>query len=300
VLNSLVSNYAAMLHGFLPGPEGGQAIAEVLFGKVNPSGKMPLTYPAQPNAILGTYFHTHSEADTFHPMWRFGHGLSYTTFEYTGMSVSATRVKASRDLRVDVAVTVRNTGARSGKEAVLLFVRDVYRSVSPEVKLLKRFDKFDIAAKTSRVVKFTLLWHDFSFIGLDLARIVEAGEFIIEVGPLRASLIMVDAVDTSSSSSSDDKSESKTNAVVTSDEATPIVIGAATFAPAAAAPAVAVPKAAAAAASTLPSNLVLCLVSFAAGIILSMLLFVRLRTSKGGQQQQHHHPYTAVPDGPSH
>jgi beta-glucosidase len=173
-----------------PGMEGGTAIADVLFGDVNPSGKLPITYPRYPHA-LRTYDHkAFEEQDTsfglkaFQPLFEFGFGLSYTTFSYSGLRVEPASTTA--DGGVTVSVTVQNTGSRPGMEVVQLYVSDHVASVTPPVKRLKRFEKISLAPGASRTLQFKLGRQDLSFIGADLKPTVEPGAFSALVGGLKA------------------------------------------------------------------------------------------------------------------
>ena len=130
--------------------EGGTAIADVLSGEINPSGRLPITYPRFPNALFTYDYKAYDDRDltaastTFKPQFAFGSGSSYTTFEYAGLTTDG---KATTfDQGIDVSVTVRNTGKRAGTEVVQLFVSDRVASVTPPIKRLKRFARVDLAA----------------------------------------------------------------------------------------------------------------------------------------------------------
>lgn len=171
-----------------PGLEGGEAVADVLLGDVNPSGRLPITYPRYPNA-LRTYDHKHSEdQDTsygfkaFQPQFAFGSGLSYTSFAYSGLTVDPRSAGPSDS--VDVSVTVKNTGARAGAEVVQLYVAQHASSVTPPVKRLKRFAKVTLEPGQSRDVHFRLTRGDFAFIGTANKPVVEPGAFTALVGGL--------------------------------------------------------------------------------------------------------------------
>ncbi|EQC32133.1 hypothetical protein SDRG_10329 [Saprolegnia diclina VS20] len=174
-----------VLVSFLPCAGGGDAIAKVIAGDVNPSGRLPLTYPATTGHAL-PYFHRANVACTegfkeCPVQWPFGAGLSYTTFKYDNLTLSAWRVdKVTGRLRVDVSVT--NVGTRAGKEVVLLFLsQKVRRFAVPEAKLLKRFTKIELAPSASTTVSFELSFDDWSFalpqIGHGLNRTAEDGLF---------------------------------------------------------------------------------------------------------------------------
>ncbi|MBM4028367.1 MAG: beta-glucosidase, partial [Planctomycetes bacterium] len=184
IIRTIVDDARAILMAYLPGLEGGPAVADVLFGDANPSGKLPLTYPKYPG-VFTWYDHKVSETqggNKFDPQWEFGHGLSYTTFEYRALRVDASEITPKDKLVVTVEVT--NTGSRLGKEIVHLYLSDVVASITPPVKVLKRFEKVELLAKEMKVVRFELTWDDLAFIGLDHKPVVEPGEFKVRVGPL--------------------------------------------------------------------------------------------------------------------
>ena len=184
IINRIVDKVDAVVMAYLPGPQGSVAIADVLFGDVNPSGKLPFTYPRYVNDLV-TYDHKKSaETDPvkFNPQFEFGYGLSYTNFEYSDMKLSSEQIGA--DGSIQVSVTVKNSGEMAGKEAVLLFVSDLVRSVTPPVKQLKGFKKISLKAGESKQVSFTLNADDLSFIGQDLKRVTETGAYKVSVGAL--------------------------------------------------------------------------------------------------------------------
>ncbi len=168
-----------ILLAYLPGNEGGLAIADVIFGDVNPSGKLPHTYPKYASGFV-TYDHKNSE--TYDVQWPFGHGLSYTTFEYSNLTLSANQI-AENDSLV-VSIDIANTGNRIGKETVQLYLSDLVRSVTPPVKQLKRFVKTELKPGEKITIRFTLNPQDFSFIGRDNNRIIEPGLFKVAIGQL--------------------------------------------------------------------------------------------------------------------
>lgn len=192
----------AIVSAYNPGTEGGQAIADILYGDVNPSGRLPHTYPSRPTGYA-LYDHKNSErlAADFgtggaEPLFPFGHGLSYTTFDYSDLAVQDSTL-ATEDLAngatVEVQVTVTNTGDRSGQEVVQLYLSQAFASVTPANRRLKRFAKVDLPPGASETLTFTLTREDFSFIGRDLAPTVEPGSFQVQVDALEAGVELTGA-----------------------------------------------------------------------------------------------------------
>jgi beta-glucosidase len=195
LIDRIVDGCNAIVHIFLPGNFGGDALADVIFGRINPSGRLPYTYPRSRHSLV-PYWHklcerqngspaaTNYDAD-YNPLWEFGFGLSYTTFAYSALALSATRFKGKEVLRINV--TVANTGNRSAKEAVLLFTTDIFASMAPDVRRLRRFRKVELAAGEANVVEFELAAGDLSFVNWDHKRVTEPGEFAVHIGPLSQS-----------------------------------------------------------------------------------------------------------------
>ncbi len=170
---------------FLPGMEGGNAIADILFGEVNPSGKLPITYPKYPNAIVHYDYKPIESYDVnkYDPLLPFGFGLSYTKFSYSNIKINKTEITEDDELEVSIDVT--NNGSMKGKEAVLMYITDVYGQVSRPNKQLKGFQKIELNPGETKTVKFQINKEHLSFIGLNNKRIVEPGEFIITIGELQ-------------------------------------------------------------------------------------------------------------------
>jgi beta-glucosidase len=120
------------------------------------------------------------EGNSYNPLYPFGHGLSYTTFATSGLTVEQNQIKMNENLNVSVAVT--NTGSRTGKETVLLYLHDVAATVTRPNKQLKAFEKVDLEPGQTKTLKFTLTPYDLSFIGVDMKRVVEPGEFTVMIG----------------------------------------------------------------------------------------------------------------------
>ena len=187
VIRPIVDSSKGILIGFLPGMEGGRAIADVLFGDVNPSGKLPVTYPKFANDLT-LYDHFPNEnfnSIKYDPQWAFGHGLSYTTFEYSDLKLSSK--KFMKNQKMKVSVKVKNTGGKVGKEVVQLFLTDVHGSVSRPVRQLKGFEKIELQPGESKTVTLNLSYDDLSFINIDNKRVVEPGEFEVTIAEQKQS-----------------------------------------------------------------------------------------------------------------
>jgi beta-glucosidase len=186
ILGNVTAACDAILNAILPGPTGGSAVSELLFGLISPSARQPFTYPKSIAQIPLVYWHSNSYAltDVDFP---FGFGLSYVSFSYT-LQLSADTLSIARGDSLGVTVGVCNTHAqRAAATPVLLFVRDDYRSgVAPEVKRLRRFQKVVLQPQECTQLTFTLTQaDDLSFHGLDGAgQIVQAGTFTVSVQDL--------------------------------------------------------------------------------------------------------------------
>jgi beta-glucosidase len=170
----------------------GQALVDVMFGDYNPSGRLSITYPKYPHRLT-TYDYKWCEVElgnTIDVEFEFGHGLSYTTFVYSNLNVPST-LKWNDQLII--TLDVHNSGSRQGDHSVLLFVSDIYRSVTPPNKELKAFTKISLNPGEQQQVQFTLNQTDLSFIGLNLTRITEPGLFTVTVGTLQASFTLLAA-----------------------------------------------------------------------------------------------------------
>ncbi len=188
----------AIVQGYLPGNEGGIAIADILFGEVNPSGKLPYTYPKYVNNLL-TYDHKWTDRYSldyaysgFKPLYEFGHGMSYSTFEYSDLSFSSNTLEAADSL--DITVKVKNTSERVGKEVVQLFIADKVASITPSHKRLRDFQKIELQAGESRTLSFQVKAKDLGFVGQDNKWIAEAGMFEVQLAELRDSFRLVKTI----------------------------------------------------------------------------------------------------------
>jgi beta-xylosidase len=203
-IGGVASRLAGVVQAFFPGEEGGHAIADVLTGRVAPSGKLPVEIPCSAGAQPSTYLrsrnaslHGGSSVDPT-PLFAFGHGLSYTTFGYSDLVLSADKVPT--DGTVEISCTVRNTGTRIGTEVVQLYLSDPQSQVVRPVRWLAGFARVPLEPGQARRVAFRLHADRTSFTGLAGDRIVEPGEIGVAVGgasdslPLEGSFVLTGAV----------------------------------------------------------------------------------------------------------
>ncbi|MFD2163042.1 glycoside hydrolase family 3 N-terminal domain-containing protein [Paradesertivirga mongoliensis] len=185
IISAIEPLCSAVIHAYLPGNEGGNVVANVLAGKVNPSGKLPYTYPRYPNYLFNYYRKYTEEVDnSYNPQWEFGYGLSYTTFKYSNLKLSSKVLTEGQPITVSVDIT--NTGNQMGKESVLLFVSDLVASITPEAKRLRAFEKISLEPGKTQTVTFKITGEQLSFVDATLKRVTEPGEFVVTVGDQKA------------------------------------------------------------------------------------------------------------------
>jgi beta-glucosidase len=175
----------AILEAWYVGQEGGTAVAETLFGDVNPGGKLPISFPRHVGQIPVYYNRRPTSYRGFvdmtrEPLWAFGHGLSYTTVTFTNVAVSAQTIGPAD--RVTVTADVANTGTRAGDEVVQLYLRDVVSSVTRPVKELRGFERVSLKPGEKRTVTFTLGPDALALIDQKMQKVVEPGRFDVMVG----------------------------------------------------------------------------------------------------------------------
>lgn len=191
IVSAIEPYTSAVIDAYYSGNQGANVIADVLCGKINPSGKLPFTYPRYTNSLI-PYYHKYTESKAFdteagyNPQWAFGDGLSYTTFKYSNLHVSSDKLTSNTPVKVTVDVT--NTGGREGKETVLMYVSDLVASITPEVERLRGFRKIGLKPGETKTVSFTITKGDLSFISNDLKRVTEPGNFVIHIAGLNAGL----------------------------------------------------------------------------------------------------------------
>ena len=180
----------AVVHILIPGNYGGDALANLLAGDVNFSGKLPYTYPREINSLntydykvseeVGTMAGAYNYDAKVSLQWPFGYGLSYTTFEYANLKVD--KAKFSADDVLTVSVDVKNTGSCAGKEAVLLYSSDLIASIVPDNKRLRDFTKIALEPGETKTVTFQLPAKSLAFVGADGRWTLEEGDFILKIG----------------------------------------------------------------------------------------------------------------------
>ncbi|MCM4160879.1 beta-glucosidase [Antarcticibacterium flavum] len=201
IISKFEKEIQGIIQTYLPGNYGGDAVADVVFGDVNPSGKLPYNYPRYPNALI-PYIHKHSEEQTaaegvynyeadYSPQFSFGYGLSYTTFEFSDLTIDKESIGRTGNINVEVKVT--NTGKRKGKEVVELFSSDLYATgITPDVKRLRRFKKIELEPGETQVVSFILNAEDLAYINRDGKAFVEPGEFELMIKDLKVLFEVLD------------------------------------------------------------------------------------------------------------
>lgn len=178
----------AIVNAWEPGQYGGQAIAEILYGKVNPSAKLAMTMPRHVGQISTWY--NHKRSAFFHPavctdntpLYPFGHGLNYTTFRYSNLQLNKASIPNDGKTPVTASVTIENTGNRDGVEICQLYINDVVASVARPVKELKDFRRVALKAGEKKTIEFTITPDKLAFYDLNMKPIVESGAFEVMVG----------------------------------------------------------------------------------------------------------------------
>jgi beta-glucosidase len=190
-------NIPAILNVWFPGSEAGNSIADVLFGKVNPSGKLSTTFPQNVGQVPLYYAHKNTgrplaEGKWFEkfrsnyldvsndPLYPFGFGLSYTTFDYSDVKLSANTLTKGKS--ITASVTLSNTGKYDGKEVVQLYIRDLVGSITRPVKELKGFQKVSLKAGESKTISFNISENDLKFYNSELKFVAEPGDFKVFIG----------------------------------------------------------------------------------------------------------------------
>jgi beta-glucosidase len=181
------------------GRKSAEAISEVLFGDYNPSGILPFSYPRSMGEMV-LYDRKHTEdireifnenmtMDGYKPLYPFGFGLSYTSFEYSDITLSSKTMKAAG--KITVSVTVKNTGSRDGMHTVELYSHDLFASITPSMQRLRGFKKIALKTGESKQVSFTIDRNDLAFVNEKLKTVTEPGDFEVMIGNKKAAFSYV-------------------------------------------------------------------------------------------------------------
>lgn len=191
-ITSIEPSMKGILMAYWSGKKTAEAITDVLFGDYNPDGKLPFSYPkSMGEIVLYDRKPTEDVREVFNdnvktgydPLYAFGHGLSYTTFEYSDLQLSSKTLTAVTKL--NVSITVKNTGNRDGKHTVELYTRDMYASITPCIQRLRAFQKVTLKAGETKKVSFVLDKNDLAFINAQLKTVTEPGEFEVMIGGMK-------------------------------------------------------------------------------------------------------------------
>jgi beta-glucosidase len=190
VLGWVIEKMQAIIEAWLPGEEGGNAVADVLFGDYNPGGKLPISFPRKVGQIPIYYAHKPSGARSqlwgdyvdasTSPAYEFGYGLSYTTFKLSNLEIGPKRVPPTG--KISIKCDIENTGYRAGEEVIQLYINDMVASMTRPVKELKGFKRIALKPAETRTVEFELRSETLGFYDKDMKFIVEPGMFKVMVG----------------------------------------------------------------------------------------------------------------------
>ncbi|MDC0468239.1 glycoside hydrolase family 3 C-terminal domain-containing protein [Bacteroidia bacterium] len=182
----------SIILAYQPSENGSDALADIISGEINPSGKLPITYQKYTNSLI-LYDHKYTDQlnldnglGAFEPQFEFGHGLSYTNFEYSDLKVN----KTDDNKLIHISVNVTNKGNHDGKESVLVFVSDLYASITPSVKRLRAFKKQMIKAGETQAFEFVIDTDELAFVNSDNQWVTEPGDYTISIGGLAENITL--------------------------------------------------------------------------------------------------------------
>ena len=198
LIYEIESKVNAVINIYLPGNFGGDALADILYGSVNPSGKLPYSYPLYSNSLI-PYNYKPAEVQNnaqgaynyvgeVNNLYDFGFGLSYTSFEYSNLKLNSNQF--SKNENIYLSVDIKNTGEIEGKEVIQVYSKDHYASLTPDVKRLRAFKKIELKPGEIKNVKFEIKVQDLGFINYQNKHVVETGIFDLMVGSLKSELII--------------------------------------------------------------------------------------------------------------
>jgi beta-glucosidase len=194
-ITSIEPQIKGILMSYWSGKKSAEAIADVLFGDYNPDGRLPFSYPKsmgemvlydrKPTEDIREVFNDNISGG-YDPLFAFGHGLSYTTFQYGDIQVSSNNLKA--DGKITVSITVKNTGTRDGKHAVELYSHQLYASITPFMRRLRAFKKISLKAGEQQTVSFVIDKTDLAIVNAQLKTVTEPGDFELMIGDKKAKI----------------------------------------------------------------------------------------------------------------
>ena len=198
LISEIESKVNAVINIYLPGNFGGDALADILYGSVNPSGKLPYSYPLYSNSLI-PYNYKPAEVQNnaqgaynyvgeVNNLYDFGFGLSYTSFEYSNLKLNSNQF--SKNENIYLSVDIKNTGEIEGKEVIQVYSKDHYASLTPDVKRLRAFKKIKLKPGEIKNVKFEIQVQDLGFVNYQNKHVVETGKFDLMVGSLKSELII--------------------------------------------------------------------------------------------------------------
>ncbi len=185
-INHWIDKVSAIVDIWYPGEEGGNAVADMLFGDYNPAGRLPITFPVHEAQLPLVYNHKPTgRGDDYNnlsglPLFPFGYGLSYTTFEYSDIQLSKKTISMKDS--ITVSFTIKNTGAMDGDEVVQMYIRDMLSSVARPVMELKGFQRINVKARETKTISFSITPELLSMLNLNMEQIIEPGDFRIMIG----------------------------------------------------------------------------------------------------------------------
>ncbi len=191
-INWVAENSSAIIDAWYPGQEGGNAIADVLFGDYNPAGRLPISVPKSVGQLPIYYSHKPSARKNYvfmdsKPLFPFGYGLSYTTFKYSNLKIVPKRILPTGETKVSVDIT--NVGSVTGDEVVQMYIRDEISSITRPVEELKGFERITLSPGETKTVKFSITSKELRFLDINMNYIVEPGKFKIMVGGNRDNIL---------------------------------------------------------------------------------------------------------------
>ena len=198
LISEIESKVNAVINIYLPGNFGGDALADILYGSVNPSGKLPYSYPLYSNSLI-PYNYKPAEVQNnaqgaynyvgeVNNLYDFGFGLSYTSFEYSNLKLNSNQF--SKNENIYLSVDIKNTGEIIGKEVIQVYSKDHYASLTPDIKRLRAFKKIKLKPGEIKNVKFEIQVQDLGFVNYQNKHVVETGKFDLMVGSLKSELII--------------------------------------------------------------------------------------------------------------